>query len=121
MHNVIARNGSARSAKSASGDAPNTTTSSSMSCISCARRCGKISWLEPEAQGVETAAPDSGDRSDPGSRFDRGDANAAPLPHQTTAVEVQRPGVGNALQRTIPRCGRGAATFQETGDCLWPK
>src|SRR5215831_17530248 len=26
MHNVIARNGSARSAKSASGDAPNTTT-----------------------------------------------------------------------------------------------
>src|SRR5215469_14868784 len=45
MPHVTVRNGSARSGKPASGGARNTTTSSSMSCISCARRCGKISWL----------------------------------------------------------------------------
>ena len=37
-----------------------------------------------ETQAVETAAPDSGDRPDPGRHRDRGDADAAPLPHQAT-------------------------------------
>jgi hypothetical protein len=49
-----------------------------------------------EAQAVETAAPDSGDRSDPGSRLDRGDPDAGPVPHQATAVELQRSGIRNA-------------------------
>jgi hypothetical protein len=49
-----------------------------------------------EAQGVEIAASDSWDRFDPGSRFDRADADAAPLPHQTTTVDLQRSGIGNA-------------------------
>ena len=49
-----------------------------------------------EAQAVETAAPDSGDRSDPGRHRDRGDADAAPLPHQATPVDLQRSGIGNA-------------------------
>jgi transposase len=49
-----------------------------------------------ETQGVETAAPDSGDRSNPGSRPDCPDADAAPLPHQTTTVDLQRSGIRNA-------------------------
>jgi hypothetical protein len=41
---LTVRNGSARSRKPAYGGAPNTTTSSSMSYGSCARRCGRICW-----------------------------------------------------------------------------
>ena len=46
---VTVRNGSARSEKPASGGARNTTTSSSMSCVSCARRCGGICWWKPRS------------------------------------------------------------------------
>ncbi len=42
MHHLTVLNGSARSVKLASGDAPNPTTNSWMSCGPCARRCGGI-------------------------------------------------------------------------------
>jgi hypothetical protein len=48
-----------------------------------------------EAQGLETAAPDSGDRSDSSRGADGRDADASSLPHQATAVELQRAGAGN--------------------------
>ncbi|HVH72526.1 MAG TPA: transposase, partial [Candidatus Dormibacteraeota bacterium] len=41
-HHGTVQNGSARSGKPASSGAPNTTTSSSMPCGPCARRCGGI-------------------------------------------------------------------------------
>ena len=47
MHPVTARNGSARSAKPACGDGRNSTTSSSMSCGSCASKCGGIYCWKP--------------------------------------------------------------------------
>jgi hypothetical protein len=49
MHRVTVRNGSPRSAKPVSGDAPNTSTSSSMSCGSCARKHGEICCWKPRS------------------------------------------------------------------------
>jgi transposase len=48
-HDATARNSSARSAKPVSGGAPNTTTSNSMPCGPCARKCGGESkaWKLP--------------------------------------------------------------------------
>jgi hypothetical protein len=55
-----------------------------------------IKSVYQEAQGLETAAPDSGDRSDSRRRTDGRDADASSVPHQATAVELLRAGVGNA-------------------------
>jgi hypothetical protein len=44
MHQVTVRNGSARSGKPGCGGALNITTSNSMCCGCCARRCGAICW-----------------------------------------------------------------------------
>ena len=41
-----------------------------------------------EAQSVETAAPDSGDRSDPRGPIGRADPDASPIPHQATSVDL---------------------------------
>ena len=49
-----------------------------------------------EAQGVETIAPDSGDRSDPGSSVGRTNPDTPPIPHQATAVDLQWSGIRNA-------------------------
>jgi len=49
-----------------------------------------------EAPGLETAAPDSGDRSDSRRPADGRDADASSVPHQATAVDLQRAGTGNA-------------------------
>jgi hypothetical protein len=43
------RNGSVRSAKPASGGAPNTTTNSWMFCASCGRKCGGTFWWKPRS------------------------------------------------------------------------
>ncbi len=48
LRHAIVRNGSARSPKPASGDAPNTTTNSSMSYGCCARKCDAIFWPRAE-------------------------------------------------------------------------
>ena len=49
-----------------------------------------------EAPGLETAVLDSGDRCDSRRRADGRDADTSSLPHQATAVELQRAGAGNA-------------------------
>ena len=41
-----------------------------------------------EAPGMETAWPDSWDRPDPGGPADRADPDPAPVPHQTTTVDL---------------------------------
>jgi hypothetical protein len=43
---------------------------------------------------METAAPDSGDRSDSGRPADRRYADASSVPHQATVVDLQRVGLG---------------------------
>src|SRR5215472_5136291 len=67
-----------------------------------------------ETQGLVTALPDSLDGSDPGSRVDRHLADAAPLPHQAAAVDLQRFGHRDAQQCRSLLCGRAAATIQKT-------
>jgi hypothetical protein len=88
MHGVTARNGSAGSAKPASGDAPNTATSSWMPYVCCTSRYAGSVAGKQEAPGMETAWPDSWDRPDPGGPVDRADPNPAPVPHQTTTVDL---------------------------------
>src|SRR5260221_621336 len=51
---------------------------------------------EQKTQGVETIAPDSGDRSDPGSSVGRTNPDTPPIPHQATAVDLQWSGIRNA-------------------------
>ena len=41
-----------------------------------------------EAQSVETAAQDFGDRSDPRGPIGRADPDASPIPHQATSVDL---------------------------------
>src|SRR5258707_8730427 len=41
-----------------------------------------------EAPGMEAAWPDSWDRPDPGGPADRADPDPAPVPHQTTTVDL---------------------------------
>jgi hypothetical protein len=60
-----------------------------------ARKRGGSLGRKPEAQNMETVAPDSSNRSDPGGHFDRGDADPAPLPHQAPPVDLQRSGARN--------------------------
>src|SRR5262249_61246196 len=59
-----------------------------------------------EAQSLETAAWDSGDRSDSRRRADGRDADASSVPHQAAAVELLRAGVRKARQRRMARCQR---------------
>ncbi len=63
---------------------------------------------EQETQGLETALPDSVDRSDPGGGVDGHPADAASLPHQATAVDLQRFWHRDAQQRRSPLCRRTA-------------
>ena len=49
-----------------------------------------------EAQAVETAAADSRDWSHPGGTVDCADADAAPVPHQATTVDLLRTRIRNA-------------------------
>ena len=78
MHHVTARNGWAGSAKPASGDAPNTATSSWISdVVAPAGTSGSVAGKQ-EAPGMNTACPDSWDRPDPGGPVDRAD----PDPHR---------------------------------------
>ena len=58
--------------------------------------------------GVETALPDSLDRSDPGGGVDRHPANTTPLPHQAATVDLQRFWHRDAQQRRSPLCRRAA-------------
>jgi Transposase len=74
---------------------------------------------EPETPVVETAPPDPGDRSDTGGSADRTDPDPSPIPHQATAVELQRSGDRDARQCGIPLRGRSATTFQETAAASW--
>jgi hypothetical protein len=53
---------------------------------SAARTAGR----GPEAPGVEIATRDSVHRPDPGSSADRSDPDTAPVPHQATALDLQR-------------------------------
>ena len=57
---------------------------------------------EQETPGLETALPDSLDRSDPGGGVAGHPADPAPLPHQATAVDLQRFGHRDAQQRRSP-------------------
>jgi transposase len=59
---------------------------------------------EQEAEGLETALPDSLDRSDPGGGVAGHPADPAPLPHQATAVDLQRFRRRGAQQRRSPGC-----------------
>ena len=52
--------------------------------------------LEVKTQSLETATPNSGDWSDSRRCADCRDADASSVPHQETAVELLRAGVGNA-------------------------
>ena len=69
---------------------------------------------EQETQGLETALPDSLDRSDPGSRTAGHSADPAPFPHQAAAVDLQRIGHRDTKQRRSPQGRRAARTSQET-------
>ena len=67
-----------------------------------------------ETPGLETALPDSLDRSDSGSRTAGHSADSAPFPHQAAAVDVQRIWHRDTQQRRSPECRRAAATSEET-------
>src|SRR5487761_219716 len=69
---------------------------------------------EQEAQGLETALPDSLDRSDPGGSVAGDPANAAPVPHQAAAVDLQWFGHRGVQQRRSPCGERPARTEEET-------
>ena len=55
-----------------------------------------------ETPGLETALPDSLDRSDPGSRTAGHSADPAPFPHQAAAVDLQRIWHRDTKQRRSP-------------------
>src|SRR5579864_6373594 len=55
-----------------------------------------------ETPGLETALPDSFDRSDPGSRTAWHSADSAPFPHQAAAMDVQRIWHRDTKQRRSP-------------------
>ena len=63
---------------------------------------------EQETQGLETALPDSFDRSDSGGRVAGHRADTASFPHQAAAVEVQRFCHRDAQQRRSPVGQRAA-------------
>ncbi len=67
---------------------------------------------EQEAQDLEAAVPDSVDRSDPSGSVAGHSADPAPIPHQATAVDLQRFGHRGAQQRR-PRDGARPATTEE--------
>ena len=66
-----------------------------------------------ETPGLETALPDSVDRSDPGRRTAGHSADPAPFPHQAAAVEIQRIWHRDTKQRRSPQGPRTARTSQE--------
>ena len=57
---------------------------------------------EQETQGLETALPDSFDRSDPGRRIAWHSADPAPFPHQAAAMDLQRIWHRDTKQRRSP-------------------
>ena len=63
-----------------------------------------------EGQGVETAPPDSGDRSNPSDPVGRADSDASPIPYQATSVDLERSGIFRVISR---RCLRFIC-------CQWP-
>ena len=69
---------------------------------------------EQETPGLETALPDSFDRSDPGGRIAWHSADPAPFPHQAAAMDVQRIWHRDTKQRRSPECRRTAGTSEET-------
>ena len=80
----------------------------------CAKKRGRICWPRQETPCDEIAAPDSLYRSASGGSIGGVDADASSVPHQAATVDLQRAGVGDPRQRTIP-CREGTATtFQET-------
>ena len=67
-----------------------------------------------ETQGLETALPDSFDRSDSGSRTAGHSADSAQVPHQAAAMDLQRIWHRDPQQRRSPECRRAVATNEET-------
>ena len=63
---------------------------------------------EQETPGLETALPDSVDRSDPGGGVAGHPADPASVSHQATAVDLQRSWHRDAQQRRSPLCRRAA-------------
>jgi len=60
--------------------------------IVASRSSARVVGGEQETQGLAIALRDSLHGSDPGSSVDGHFADTAPLPHQTAAVDLQRPG-----------------------------
>ena len=85
-----------KSMKPASGDELNTTTSSLMSCGSCARRCDGICWGKRRSTKPGNCCARFRDWSDPGRFIGCADANASSVPYQATALDLQRPGISNS-------------------------
>ena len=74
---------------------------------------------EPETRGGESIAPDSLHRSDPGRSVGGLDTDAASFPEQTTTVEIQWSGSGDARQRPTSFCGRATAALQKAAAYSW--
>src|SRR5580704_19324823 len=114
MHRAIASRGWERSQNQECAGEPSFPTSNWMRCGQCVSKCGE-SW--EETPGRETALPDSCDWSDPVSGTAGHSADPAALPHQATAVGLQRIWHRDTKQRRSPPCQRAAPTSEETELC----
>ena len=75
----------------------------------------RVAGGEQETPGLETALPDSFDRSDPGGRVAGHPADPASFPHQAAAVDLQRFWHRDAQQRRSPYVEGQLQRIEETG------